>query len=50
MSRLRELGFDDVEDYLENLGNQYAQQTVLEADKLLKEATPSTTGRLRVSW
>ena len=50
MSRLRELGFDDVEDYLENLGNQYAQQTVFEADALLKQETPTQTGRLRASW
>ena len=50
MAGFRELGFDDVEDYLNQLGNQFAQQTVLEADKLLKEATPSQTGRLRASW
>lgn len=50
MAGFRELGFDDVEDYLENLGNQYAQQTVFEADALLKEETPTKTGRLRASW
>tara|TARA_Y100000361_G_scaffold103994_1_gene93703 strand:+ start:563 stop:1042 length:480 start_codon:yes stop_codon:yes gene_type:complete len=50
MAGFRELGFDDVEDYLEQLGNFYAQSTVLEADARLKEATPSTTGRLRVGW
>ena len=50
MSRLRELGFEDVEDYLNQLGNQFAQQTVLEADKLLKQETPTQTGRLRASW
>ena len=50
MAGFRELGFDDVEDYLNQLGNQFAQQTVLEADKLLKEATPAQTGRLRASW
>ena len=50
MAGLRELGFDDVEDYLNQLGNQFAQQTVFEADEKLKIATPSTTGRLRVGW
>ena len=50
MSRLNELGFDDVEDYLTQLGNNFAQSTVLEADARIKEATPSTTGRLRVGW
>ena len=50
MAGFRELGFDDVEDYLEQLGNQFAQQTVFEADERLKTATPSTTGRLRASW
>ena len=50
MAGLRELGFDDVEDYLTQLGNQFAQQTVFEADERLKIATPSTTGRLRASW
>ena len=46
----REIDFDGVDDYLEQLGNFLAQSTVLEADKLLKEATPSQTGRLRASW
>ena len=50
MSKLRELGFDDVEDYLTQLGNQFAQQTVFEADALLKQETPTQTGRLRASW
>ena len=50
MAGFRELGFDDVEDYLNQLGNQFAQQTVFEADERLKIATPSTTGRLRASW
>ena len=46
----REIDFDGVDDYLEQLGNFFAQSTVLEADRLLKEATPSQTGRLRASW
>ena len=46
----KEIGFDEVEDYLTALGNFFAQSTVLEADKLLKEATPTKTGRLRASW
>ncbi len=50
MAGFRELGFDDVEDYLNQLGNQFAQQTVFEADEKIKTATPSTTGRLRASW
>ena len=50
MAGFRELGFDDVEDYLNQLGNQFAQQTIFEADEKLKIATPSTTGRLRASW
>ena len=50
MAGFRELGFDDVEDYLNQLGNQFAQQTIFEADERLKIATPSTTGRLRASW
>ncbi len=46
----KEIGFDDVDDYLKQLGDFYAQSTVFEADKLLKEATPTQTGRLRASW
>ena len=51
MSRLNVLGFDDVEDYLTQLGNDFAQKTVFEADKALKIATPvGETGRLRLGW
>lgn len=51
MSKLNELGFDDVEDYLTQLGNDFAQKTVFEADKALKIATPvGETGRLRLGW
>ena len=46
----REIDFDGVDDYLEQLGNFFAQSTVLEADAKLKEATPAQTGRLRASW
>jgi|TARA_Y100000310_G_C20187346_1_gene580916 hypothetical protein len=46
----KEIGFNEVEDYLTALGNFFAQSTVLEADAKIKEATPSTTGRLRASW
>ena len=46
----KEIGFNEVEDYLTALGNFFAQSTVLEADAKIKEATPSTTGRLRVGW
>ena len=46
----KEIGFNEVEDYLTDMGNFFAQSTVLEADKLLKEATPTQTGRLRASW
>ncbi len=46
----KEIGFNEVEDYLTALGNFFAQSTGLEADAKIKEATPSTTGRLRASW
>ena len=46
----KKISFDEVEDYLTELGNFIAQSTVLEADAKLKEATPSTTGRLRTGW
>jgi hypothetical protein len=46
----KQIGFDQVDDYLNQLGDFFAQDTVLKADALLKEATPSTTGRLRASW
>tara|TARA_B100001059_G_C17807861_1_gene570328 strand:+ start:412 stop:885 length:474 start_codon:yes stop_codon:yes gene_type:complete len=46
----KQIGFDQVDDYLNQLGDFFAQETVFTADALLKEATPSTTGRLRASW
>jgi len=46
----KQIGFDGVDDYLNQLGDFFAQSTVFEADKLLKEATPTQTGRLRASW
>ena len=46
----KQINFDQVDDYLNQLGDFFAQSTVFEADKLLKEATPTQTGRLRASW
>ena len=46
----KEIDFDGVEDYLNQLGDFFAQETVFSADALLKEATPTQTGRLRASW
>lgn len=46
----KEIGFDGVEDYLNQLGDFFAQETVFNADQLLKEATPVESGRLRVGW
>lgn len=46
----KEIDFDGVEDYLNQLGDFFVQETVFSADALLKEATPTQTGRLRASW
>ena len=46
----KEIDFDGVEDYLNQLGDFFAQETVFNADQLLKIATPVTSGRLRVGW
>ena len=46
----KQIGFDQVDDYLNQLGDFFAQETVFKADALLKEATPTQTGRLRASW
>ena len=46
----KQIGFDQVDDYLNQLGDFFAQETVFTADALLKEAAPTQTGRLRASW
>jgi len=46
----KQINFDQVDDYLNQLGDFFAQETVLNADKFLKIATPVQSGRLRVGW
>ena len=45
-----QIRFDQIDEYIENQCNKLIRTAVIEADKMVKLATPRDTGRLVNSW